>query len=137
MNRFSLAVTAAVVSATAATGVMAFSALGDDQRPVTPTAADRAKLEACLRDTGGEETRCKVDKTAKPGVAPAELLACLRARGLNPPTAPDELKMWILRTPAAKSCVDVGGPKKPEGGGCGDVKPATPASSSRSGSAPA
>jgi hypothetical protein len=109
MNRFSLAVTAAVVSATAVTGVMAFSALGDDQRPTAPTAADLAKKRQAVAD---------------PGVAPPELLACLRAHGLNPPTAPDELKMWILRTPAAKPCIETGGPKKPEGGGCGDGKPA-------------
>jgi hypothetical protein len=133
MNRFSLAVTAAVVSATAVTGVMAFSALGADQHPSTPTAADRAKKLQQARE--------------QPGVAPAELLACLRGRGLNPPTDPMELKMWIVRTPAAQACIDAAGPKEAKPGDkqgapgdCGGGKPAQPAdpapSSSQSGSAP-
>jgi hypothetical protein len=121
MNRITLALAASTTAAIAATGVMALSAVGDDQR-TPPTRADREKLEACLRAAGGDEARCKVDKTAKPGVAPPELLACLRDHGLDPPTQPDELKMWILRTPAAKPCIDV--PKESGGGDCGAGKPA-------------
>jgi hypothetical protein len=104
MNRFSLALVAATTAAIAATGVMALSAVGDDQRPST---ADRIKKQ----------------QARERGVAPAELLACLRARGLDPPTDPVELKMWIMRTPAAKPCIDV--PKPEAGGGdCGAGKPA-------------
>jgi hypothetical protein len=110
MNRFSLALVAATTTAIAATGVMALSAVGDDQRP---TAADRIK---------------KHQAADEPGVAPAELLACLRARGLDPPTRPDELKMWILRTPAAKPCIDV--PKQEAGADCGAGKPKVPATRS-------
>jgi hypothetical protein len=108
MNRFSLALVAATTTAIAATGVMALSAIGDDQRPST-------------RD------RIKKHQAAEPGVAPAELLACLRARGLEPPTQPDELKAWIMRTPAAKPCIDV--PKEARGD-CGAGKPAVAASRS-------
>jgi hypothetical protein len=126
MNRFSLALVAATTAAIAATGVMALSAVGDDQRPNTPTKADREKLQACLRAAGGDERRCKVDRVEKPGVAPAELLACLRDHGLDPPTDPVRLKMWILRTPAAKPCIDV--PKDaaevPKRADCGAGKPA-------------
>jgi hypothetical protein len=135
MNRFSLAVTAAVLSATAVTGVMAFSALGDDQG-TPPTAADRAKKMQDARE--------------HPGVAPPELLACLRGHGLNPPTNPMELKMWIIRTPAAHACIEAAGPKEVKPGvpddkqgppgDCAGGKPAQPAdpapSSSQSGSAP-
>jgi hypothetical protein len=102
MNRFSLALVAATTAAIAATGVMALSAVGDDQRPST---ADRIKKQ----------------QAAGAGVAPAKLLACLRARGLEPPTQPDELKAWIMRTPAAKPCIDV--PKEARGD-CGAEKPA-------------
>ena len=136
MNRFSLAATAAVLSATAVTGVMAFTALGDDQAPSAPTAADRAKKMQQARE--------------HPGVAPAELLACLRNRGLNPPTDPMQLKMWIIRTPAAQACIEAAGPKEVKPGApddkqggpgdCGGGKPAQPAdpapSSSQSDSAP-
>jgi hypothetical protein len=135
MNRFSLAATAAVLSATAVTGVMAFTALGDDQAPSAPTAADRAKKMQQARE--------------HPGVAPAELLACLRNRGLNPPTDPMELKMWIVRTPAAQPCIDADmkttdhgapGDKRRAPGDCAGTKPAEPAqpapSSSQSDSAP-
>jgi hypothetical protein len=127
MNRFTLALAAATIAAVAATGVMALSAVGDDQRPSTPTRADREKLQACLRAAGGDESRCKIDKDAKPGVAPAELLACLRNHGLDPPTEPDQLKMWIMRTPAAKPCIDV---PKEAGSDCEAGKPAVPASRS-------
>ena len=122
MNRFSLALVAATTAAIAVTGVMALSAVGDDQRPSTPTRADREKLQACLRAAGGDESRCKVGKDAKPGVAPPELLACLRDHGLDPPTDPVELKMWIMRTPGAKACIDV--PNGPPPGDCGTGKPA-------------
>jgi hypothetical protein len=130
MNRLTLALVAATTAAIAATGVMALSAVGDDERPATPTRADREKLQACLRTAGGDERRCKVDKGATPGVAPAELLACLRDHGLDPPTDPVELKMWILRTSAAKACIDV--PKDvvkgpPDAADCGGGKPADPA----------
>jgi hypothetical protein len=121
MNRFTLALAAATTAAIAATGVMALSAVGDDQRPSTPTRADREKLQACLRAAGGDESRCKVDKTAKPAAPPEELIACLRAHGLEPPTQPDELKMWIMRTPAAKPCIEV---PKEAGGDCRAGKPA-------------
>jgi hypothetical protein len=117
MNRFSLALAAAAISATAATGAMALQAAGDDQT----TAADRAKLEACLR-TERDPARCKVDADAKPVVVPAELLACLRDRGLQPPADPDELKMWIMRTPAAKPCIGVVNGKGPKDD-CGADKP--------------
>jgi hypothetical protein len=109
MNRFSLALVAATTAAIAATGVMALSAVGDDQRPST---ADRIKKQQAAEE---------------PGVAPAELLACLRAHGLEPPTRPDELKAWILRTPAAKPCIDM---PKEEHGGCGAGKPAVAAARS-------
>ena len=126
MNRFTLALVAATTAAIATTGVLALSAVGDDQRPSTPTRADREKLQACLRTAGGDERRCKVDRVEEPGVAPAELLACLRDHGLDPPTDPVQLKMWILRTPAAKPCIDV--PKDPaeapKGADCGAGKPA-------------
>jgi hypothetical protein len=110
-----LALAAATTAAIAATGAMALSAVG------TPTRADREKLQACLRAAGGDESRCKVDKAAKPAVVPEELIACLRDHGLDPPTAPDELKLWIMRTPAAKPCIEV---PKEGAGDCGAGKPA-------------
>ena len=128
MNRFSLALAAAAISAIAATGVMALQAVGDEQG--TPTQADREKLAKCLR-TERDDRKCKVDPEAKQ-VRVDDLIACLRDHGLQPPTEPDQLKMWILRTPAAKACIEV--PKDAAPAECGEKKPDVTAS--RSGSAP-
>jgi len=129
MSRFSMTLAAAAVSAVAATGVVALQAIGDDQ---APSRADAEKRAQCLR-TERDEKRCNPNPAAgKPGVVPEELLACLRAHGLNPPTDPVELKMWILHTPAAKPCVAV--PPKEADSGCGEKKPGA-VSARRSGSA--
>jgi hypothetical protein len=129
MTRFSVTLTAAAVSAVAATGVMALQAVGDDQ---APSQADAQKRALCLR-TERDEKRCNPDPAAGKPVVPQELLACLRAKGLNPPTAPDELKPWIVRTPGAQACIAT--PPKEAEPGCGEKKPEV--SGSRSDSAPA
>jgi hypothetical protein len=129
MTRFSVTLAAAAASAVVATGVMALQAVGDDQ---APSRADAEKRAQCLR-TERDEKRCNPDPAAgKPGVAPEELLACLRAHGLNPPTDPVELKPWILRTPGARACIAE--PPKEADSGCGEKKPDA-VSARRSGSA--
>jgi hypothetical protein len=139
MSRFTMALAAAAASACVATGVGALNAVGDERPAGRATAADLAKFADCLRAEGvdvpsdvgtrlrewmrahqaeiGDAVRaCKPE--VAPAVAPEKLLECLRARGLNPPTAPDELKLWIARTPEARACVE--GPKvAPD---CGEPK---------------
>jgi hypothetical protein len=127
MTRFTMALTTAAIAAVAASGAMALQALGDGQAP----SPDRAKLAKCLRGERGT-ANCKPDAGAAKPAVPEELLACLRAHGLNPPTAPDELKPWILRTPAAQACIAA--PPKDAAPGCGEAK-RPPVSGSRSGSA--
>jgi hypothetical protein len=127
MSRFTMALVAAAASAFIATGVAALNAVGDERPEGRATAADLAKLADCLRAEGvdvpneagtrlrqwmeaheaeiGDEVRaCKPE--VAPAVVPEKLLECLRARGLNPPTAPDALKLWIARTPEARACVE-------------------------------
>jgi hypothetical protein len=130
MNRFSLALAAAAISAIAATGVMALQAVGDDQGPSTQ--ADREKLAKCLR-TERDDRKCEVDPQPKQ-VKLDDLLACLRAHGLQPPTEPAQLKMWILRTPGAKACIEVPKDAGAPAPGCGEQKPEV--IESRSDSAP-
>jgi hypothetical protein len=70
-------------------------------------------------------------------MAPADLLACLRAHGLTPPSDPMQLKPWMAQQDgtaagrtALRACgVDMRPPDKgPDPGGCGGAsKPAQPA----------
>jgi hypothetical protein len=149
MSRFTMSLAAAVAAAFVATGVAALNAIGDERPAGRATAADLAKFADCLRAQGvdvpsdvgtrlpqwmrsheseiGDAVRaCKVDVAGKPAVVPEKLLECLRARGLNPPTAPDELKLWIARTPEARACVEA--PK--EAPDCGE--PEEPRATARS-----
>jgi hypothetical protein len=126
-----MALAAAAVSAVVATGVMAIQAVGDDQ---APSRADIEKIATCLRAEGaavptdlgdgleawldshkaqleGPARRCKSRDEGK-GTAPEELLACLRAHGLNPPGNLFRLKPWMLRqsgTQAGKAALSACG----------------------------
>src|SRR5580765_7683361 len=39
--------------------------------------------------------KCAPDEKMGGGIAVDSLLACLKGKGLNPPTAPDQLKQWL------------------------------------------
>jgi hypothetical protein len=127
MSRIPTVLATTAASAVVATGVAAINAVGDDHGSA-PGAA-RAKLSHCQR-TAADRRRCKAHADGRVA-PPAELLSCLRAHGLQPPTALDELKLWIMRTPAARACVpapdkDPAGAGKPGDGGdpgCGGKKP--------------
>ena len=106
-----------VLAATAVAAAVTIPA-GADERP----SAGEATFVTCLRAQGAQipaETRgpaikvwlvehsgdegvehaiktCKAGRPAN-GPAPEELIACLRAQGLEPPAAIEELKPWLAR----------------------------------------
>jgi hypothetical protein len=138
MSRFSMVLAAAVTSAMIVVAVAALDAVGADKSNAKATNGVDA-FAACLRDhgvqvpalTGVQLERwlkthpmprtpgvtCKTALAGAPPTATAaakadaeKIAACLRAHGLNPPTAPAELKRWIVTqddpevTQALKEC---------------------------------
>src|SRR5262245_24208669 len=120
MGRVRMALAAAVASALAVAAVAALDAVGADKVAAADDPA--AAFADCMRDHGAAipnlggvalerwlKTHPLPDATArtcKVAIAPPidkrvaaadarRLAACLRARGLNPPTEPIALKQWI------------------------------------------
>jgi hypothetical protein len=55
--------------------------------------------------------KCQPDDKRGGGIKVDDLIACLKSHGLNPPTAPDQLKEWLGSQPAetVKACgVEIG-----------------------------
>jgi hypothetical protein len=129
-----------ILAATAVASSFALPALAGD-RASDPDAA----FVSCLRSHGADipaETRGAAIKNwliahpsaesaaadCKPnaGPAPAELVACLRAQGLQPPSAAEELKPWLGRLmesgdakEALRAC-DFAGKEKQATGDCSE-----------------
>ena len=111
MHRFLIVIAATAVAATVAAAITLPAGASDE-----PTTKD-PKLVACLRDQGlaippettgdavkqwllahdGVDDAVRACKTREegPNVKVDELVACLRAHGLNPPAAVDQLKPWL------------------------------------------
>jgi hypothetical protein len=148
-----LSVLAATAAAAAVAAVLTLPAGANQASRPDPKAA---AISACLRSHGATDVPSGADALAlkqwiaahpdDPAVgtclpqsqAPAGLMDCLRAHGLNPPSNLMELKPWMAQQDgtdagrtALRACgVDMTPPDKgpaPDCGGGGRAKPANPA----------
>jgi hypothetical protein len=144
MRRLSTVMAAAVASAMIVIAIAALDAVGADNSAAKPKADFMTQIGQCLRDHGvavpaltGEqldtwlkhhEPPLAAGRACKQALAPeaskaagVDVTACLRAHGVTPPQAIDDLKRWILAhkdeaavADAMKQC-DMGPPPS-----CGD-----------------
>lgn len=126
MRRLSMVLAAAVASALIIVAVAALDAVGADKSPAPGKDDLAGRFAQCLRDRGAAVpalsgvqlerwlkthepplATARACKTALAGIAAPDvrssgnadakkIATCLRAHGLTPPTAPDDLKRWIL-----------------------------------------
>jgi hypothetical protein len=153
MGRFRMSLAAAVTTGLVIVAVAALDAVGADKtsacgdgdivervancmrdRGVAIPALTGARLEQWLKSHRLPEATARACKMAIGGVttrrAPADgvekILACLRAHDLNPPSAPDALKRWILdqHDPAVTEALqECGMAKEPPSSDCGGEEP--------------